>query len=368
MANTFLTTQTIARQALLRLRANEVMTQFVNRDFENEFADQGDTVRARVPATATANEFTTTITVQDITEDSTNVQLDKIADVSFELTSKQRTLNIEDFTFQVIEPAVTAIAEKIDQDINAKYVDVPYFAGTAGTTPSTLADIAAVRKVLADNKVPNSQRRLVLDTAATASMLALDSLVEVDKSGMDETLRNAIIGRVYNFELAESQHINDHTAGVYAALLDVTATGSAAATSVTLTSAAGTSTATLLQGDLMTIAGNQHVVTADTAAAVAGVVTAAIYPAIPTGGYSADAVTFVASHTANLAFHRNAITLAVRPMALPEGANGYVTSFDNLAIRVVEDYTASTKLHTISFDILYGIKVTQPELAARLLG
>ena len=372
MANTFLTVKEIARTALLRLRANEVMTKFVNRDFQDEFKKRGDTIQARVPFVAVANDFTTSISTQDINEQSVDIKLDKIADVSFEITSKQKTLSIEDFQFEVIDPAVVALAEKIDQDLNGLYIDVPFFFGTGGTTPSTLSSLAGVRKVLADNKVPNSLRHLVIDTTAAAALLSLDSLVEIDKSGMSETLRDAVLGRIYGFQLAESQHIKDHTAGGYSVLGDVTAAGTADDFSVVLTSAAGTSTDVLLKGDLLDIDGNQHVVTADTVAAVAGVVSAEVYPAVPVGGYpgtGSGTVTFVPDHTANLAFHRNAFTLAVRPMALPSGgADGYVTSFDGLSLRVVQDYDAITKKEIISFDILYGMKVTQPTLAARLLG
>lgn len=372
MANTFITVKEIARETLIRLRANEVMAGLVNRDFQNEFSDRGDTIQARVPVNLVANDFTTTISPQDISEQSVDIKLDQIADTSVALTAKERTLNIEDFSFQVIEPAATALAAKIDSKLMELYKDIPYWSGTSGTTPATLASLANTRMCLNKNKVPNGSRRLVIDPEAGASLLSLDSLVEVDKAGMDEALREAMLGRLYGFEIAETQNILTHTAGLYSILADVTAVGAAAATSVVLTSAGGASTDTLLRGDLLTIGGNQHVVTADTAAAIAGAVTASIYPAVPTGAYAGAAVVFpdqtATAHTPNLAFHRNAITLAIRPLVLPSDKEAYVTSFDGISIRVTEGYDMDTKKDTISFDVLYGMKVTQPELACRLLG
>lgn len=369
MANTFLTVQEIAREALLRLRENQVMARLVHTDHSNEFSTKGDTIKVRKPATFEAKDFTTTTAPQDITEGYVDVKLDRIADVSVDITSKEMTLNIQDFGFQVLDGAMHAIAQKIDEDLMGLYADIPYFYGTGGTTPSALADIVGVRKVLQDNKVPNAMRRLVVDTAAEAKFLTIDSFVEADKSGTTQALREANLGRLMGFDNYASQNVRDHTAGAYSALADVTATATAGATSITLTSAAGASTAKLSAGDVFQTAdGQQFVVTEDTAAAVSGVVTAAVYPAVGSA-LSASAVTFGKSHTANLAFHRNAFAFVNRPMELPQGgAEGYVASFEGLSLRVTRGYSMASKVHQISFDILYGVKTLQPELAARLLG
>jgi hypothetical protein len=56
-------------------------------------------------------------------------------------------------------------------------------------------------------------------------------------------------------------------------------------------------------------------------------------------------------------------------MALPlGGATGAVVNYNGLSIRVTMGYTMSNKVNTISWDILYGVKTLQPELAARMLG
>src|SRR5690606_20972077 len=75
MANTFLTTQQIAREALLRLRANQVMARLVHTDFSAEFGSFGDTIRVRKPATFAAEEFSGTTTPQNIEEGYVNVAL-----------------------------------------------------------------------------------------------------------------------------------------------------------------------------------------------------------------------------------------------------------------------------------------------------
>lgn len=68
MANTILTPEIIAKEALMVLRNNAVMANLVYRDYSSEFVNGvGDTISIRKPAKFTANEFASAITVQDAT-------------------------------------------------------------------------------------------------------------------------------------------------------------------------------------------------------------------------------------------------------------------------------------------------------------
>jgi hypothetical protein len=96
--NQFLTTQEIARQSLLVLRENLVFPMLSYRDCADDFAKKGDTIQVKKPPVYEANEFDGSITVQDTVEDSVLVSLDKIADVSVEITAKEMALNLESFT------------------------------------------------------------------------------------------------------------------------------------------------------------------------------------------------------------------------------------------------------------------------------
>ena len=115
MANTFLTPDIIAREALMVLRNNAVMANLVHRDYSDEFvAGVGDTITVRKPAKFTAKEYNGSIDVQDATEGSVAVKMDKHLDVSFAVTSKQMTQDIKDFSEQLLVPAMQAFADKID--------------------------------------------------------------------------------------------------------------------------------------------------------------------------------------------------------------------------------------------------------------
>lgn len=368
MSNNFLTVNEIAKESLMRLQNNLVMGGLVYTDFEDEFANKGDTVNVRKPATFVAKDFATATEAQGINESSVAVKLDKIADVTVEVTSKQLGLNIQDFGTQIVDGAMQALAQKIDADLLGLYVDIPYASGTAGTTPSALANIANVSKVLNNNKVPFGNRRLVIDPEAQAKLIILDAIANADKSGSTQGLREANMGRILGFDSYLDQNVYTHTKGNLDA--DATGTVDVSTDGTKVTVASGGNKGTIKKGDIVSFAdvSGTYVVTADAEMDTTGAGTFNVYPALKED-ITTKKITVTGSHVANLGFHRNAFALVNRPQALPMGgAEGYVANYNGLSIRVTMGYTMSTKINTISFDILYGVKTLDPDLAVRMLG
>jgi hypothetical protein len=381
MANTFNTMKTISDMTLPLLMDNIAFMPLITLGkYDSTFTKKkaGDAIQVTRPARVTAIDGTADISgsYEDFAETSVTVTLDKIATVARAWTSKEQTLNMDDLQRLVVQPAVNALAEQVNADLLDLYKKVPYFSGVSGVTPKTLAEIANARKILQDNRAPRDGRAFVMDNTAEAGFLTLDSLVEVDKSGTNSALRDAALGRVMGMVLTADNQVPLHTAGLYSALADVTiTTGAADATSIVLTSAAGTSTDTLLEGDIFTLDGNQYVVTADTSAAIAGVVTVPISPALPVafGAMTSVAVTFAdvtaLAHVPNLMFQKEAFTLASAPLeGALGGANSSFTTAHGMTITVTQDYDINTNTNLIRFDYLYGVQATMPDLALRVLG
>ena len=83
----------------------------------------------------------------------------------------------------------------------------------------------------------------------------------------------------------------------------------------------------------------------------------------------ADAPVTVVNGPASVAFHRNALALVTRNLALPMGAaNAAYASAGGLGVRVVYDYDAATKTDKISFDVIYGIKDLDSSMICALVG
>lgn len=211
MANNFLTPEIIAREALMLLRKNAVMANLVHRDYSKEFvAGVGDTITIRKPATFVAKEFTNEIEVQDATENSATVVMDKHLDVSFAVTSEQMALDIEDFSAQLLVPAMQAFQDKIDG----------YILGLAGGITNSVpssgdahADLVDARAFLTKAAAPLTERRFVANSEMEADLLKTDLFVSAEKVGDEGTaLREASLGRKFGMDIYVDQ--NADTANV----------------------------------------------------------------------------------------------------------------------------------------------------------
>lgn len=72
----------------------------------------------------------------------------------------------------------------------------------------------------------------------------------------------------------------------------------------------------------------------------------------------------------NFAFHRNAMTLVIRPLQLPQagtGARAANASFNGGTMRVVITYDGTKQGHLVTLDFLAGVKVLDTDLGAVVL-
>lgn len=210
MANTFLTPDIIAREALMVLRNNAVMANLVHRDFSNEFAAVGDTITVRKPATFEAKEYTNSITLQDATEGSVAVTLDKHLDVSFAVTSKEMTLDINDFSEQLLKPAMQAFADKVDAYLLGLASGVTNQVTYAPATDNIRNKVVDARKYLTAAAAPLTDRRFVYGSDIEADLLKTDLFLAADKVGDEGTaLREASLGRKLGLDFYTDQNVGD---------------------------------------------------------------------------------------------------------------------------------------------------------------
>lgn len=301
MANTFITPSVIAPRALATLYNNLTLAALVYRDYDEAFDGKvGDVVAVKIPATFTAQEFTSAITVQNATETSLNITLDTHLDVSFAVTAKDLTLELADFDEQLLMPAMEAIAQDIDGRLAEALVDQASTAGNHTSSPITGAYLADgttnpnaafrdARRILTRNKHGMSQRYAVLSPEAVADALSDDLIVTANQSGSTDALREGNIGRLFGFDTFESQVLG------------------------------------LGSGDKG----------------------------------QADGV----------AFHRDAVALTSRTLALPMGVGAgqaAVANYKGLGLRVVKDYDIDAKQDVVSVDTLIGVDNLRSDAAVEL--
>lgn len=210
MANTFITPTVIARTGLAVLYNTLVLAQLVWRDFDSDFAGkQGNTVNIRTPASFEAEEFNREagVTTQEVNETETALALDTIANVTVAVTDEEMTLDIEDFSAQILVPAMEAIAQKVDGDLAELLVDTAQAAGAKAELGGEKANFVfrEARKTLGRSKLPTLNRSSVVSPESSAEVLGDELIVAVDKSGSTDALREAVLGRLFGFDTFESQ-------------------------------------------------------------------------------------------------------------------------------------------------------------------
>jgi len=365
MANTLLTPSIVAKEALMVLESNLTMVPLVHADYSSEFAQVGDTVTIRKPAKFVAQNFTGTTSVQDITEGSVAVKMDRFRDVTANVTSKQMTLDIKDFSAQVIEPAMRSLAQAVDTDLLTVGVENAGTSVAATSSPTNLADIASLAKVLDLNKVPVSERRLILRPEHKYSYIITDNMSKVSYAGDNEALRRYEIGNIYGFDSFMSQNAPYCAAATSGTATAYKVTATAGQSTVAL-SDLNSASATIKEGDTFILDGYMYRFTEDKTGSSSAIASIGIDQPIHKSFTAAAATPIKKSHS--LAFHRNGLALVHRPLALPmDGSrSAYARNEDGLSIRVVFDYNSSTKTDTVSFDILYGVKALDENMIVSL--
>ncbi len=375
MATTLITPLVVAKEALIALENSMVMGNLVHRAYSSEFQPGvGATVVIRKPTTFTATAFTSTVGYSTITESSVAVIMDKHWDVSFQVTSQELSLDIANFSEQLIQPAMRAIAQAVDSDLCTRSATAIAAHYPVTATPA-VSDISNLEAVMDTMKVPQQDRRLVFAPITKAAYMSLDSFLNADKRGDGgSALRSAELGQVLGFRCYMDQNMPTFsqvmTVAFAAGTGSITGAWSAGATSGTVTGATG-AVSTVNVGAPFKVTGydewfvNQVAATSSTAGII---VLSSFLPAVKaTTMTSASVVTFQLGHRQNLAFHKNAIALVSAPLQPPiGGAVGAVANYNGLSCRVVYGYDQLYKKNNISIDFLCGVKMLDKDLAARL--
>ena len=166
MANTLLTPTAVTREALRILHQKLNFVGTVLRQYDSSFAKSGakigDSLKIRLP-----NQYTVrsgaSLSTQDIVESSVTLQVATQKGVDTTFTSDDLTMDLDDFSERILEPAMSVLAANIESDAMSMYKDVYNHVTDVGATV-TVADVLNAGKVLTDNLAPYDKRSLNLST------------------------------------------------------------------------------------------------------------------------------------------------------------------------------------------------------------
>jgi hypothetical protein len=203
----------VAADALPALMGNLVMGNLVNRNYEPVLGQAGDTVNVPIPPAMTANNIAEGGVVQTQNPNLGNAQivLNTHAEATFQVPDVTKVLAVPDLLQVYMEPAVVAIAERIESDLLGLYSQFTANAtvGAPGTT-LTEAVIDAAETALFQAKAPASQpKHLVVDADAYSALRQVPRFSEYQSAG--EAGANALIrgtvGRIKDFNVFRSQFV-----------------------------------------------------------------------------------------------------------------------------------------------------------------
>ncbi len=203
----------VAADALPALVGNLVMGNLVNRDYEPTLAQAGDTVNVPIPPTLVASNIAEggTVTTQNPSLGNAQIVLNTHAEATFQIPDVTKVLAVPDLLRVYMQPAVVAIAERIESDLLGLYAsftgNTP--VGVAGT-PITEAVIDSAETALFQAKVPASQSKyLMVDSNTYSQLRQIPRFSEYQNVG-DAGLRALIdgtVGKIKDFYVFRSQYV-----------------------------------------------------------------------------------------------------------------------------------------------------------------
>ena len=374
---------TIFAQGLSALRNRCVMPSLINNSYATSAMEKGQVISIPIPSDITTNAVVPGPYAPDsgnVAPSVAQITLSNWQEAAFTLNEQELGNIVNGYPSRQVTAAISALADYVNSTIFACHVGVTNVVGTAGTAPFQTAVDAAVdaKERLTQYKTPYGDRRLVMDTKAMGYALKLGAFAYMLNSNDPSVMREGDMGHKYGFDWFEDQQVPRHVSGTITTGLAVKVGGgggTAGAKSFVATTAVSTGACALLVGDVLSIAGHDrtYALTANaTQASAATDVTLTINAPLQYALAGSEAITVIASHTVNLAFHADAFGFASRTLAPVAGAEPNPFSMEvadpvsglTLRLQVREEF------HRIrwAFDLLWGVSLVRPDLSLRLLG
>lgn len=411
MSNAFNNPTIFAAEALRQLENSCISGNLVFRGYEGEWRKShngykvGQSISITAPVYFRAKSGAA-VDVVDLVERSVTMTLSNRWHVAWELTSEEQTYNIDEYSERFLKPAMEALANKIDISVMSLYKYIPNQVGTPNQTPKDFITFALANSKLTEHSVPQDNRNVIINPDAQAYML--DHLKGVfNPSMVGPAIERAKLPPLATMNAYVSNNVQSHTPGTAAGLSTVLVNDTVAEGDVSINlDTNGSWTLTLTEGDIFDIANCYGVnpVTGQstgklrqfvcrshtdngndcTISSIPGVSPNQIYSASAAEQYlpyqnvlalpannAAVSVAGTAStpYVANLAFHRDALALAMVDLAMPKTAVwGKSMNHKGFSIRCYRYLDGGNDKEVIRFDALWAVQAINPFMGCRICG
>ncbi len=362
-----------AQEGLILLEKALGRSARVHRGYDRDVKQKGSATGISRPSTFTAQNAPSSD--QNLEAGTVQIQLNYWKEVKFSLTDKEFSLSRENIITDHVSPAIYAISDDIDMNLASLANEVPWYYDLASTTE--YKDLTRAKKVLRDNKVPFNDGKLVYCCGSDLEAGFLELFANANFAGHSSQAAqlSGSMGVRSGVELFANNNVNTHTKGT-CSVTTLAMNGAHAKGVSTINLDAATVTGTLVAGDSFAIAGDtqRYAVTGTFTASGNAFSTVTISPPLAAAAADNAVVTVrLDTHVQNMIYHKNAFALAMAPLS--EAGNDLgakiatvVDEKSGLVLRSRIFYTGETSKISVAFDVLYGIKTLDPNLACICAG
>ena len=196
----------------------------VNRDYEGEISDAGDTVRITSVSRPTIGTYGPGVTIvpEELTDAQRTLVVDQQKYWAFKVDDVDKRQARGDVMPQAMDEASYGLSDVIDQDVASLYTQAAA-ANQLGTlaVPAANPDyfyskiLVPLKVKLDEANVPTQGRYAVIPSWLHGRALLDDRFVSAEKSGTTNTLYNGYVGRAAGFDLVMSNNCPNPTGDDY---------------------------------------------------------------------------------------------------------------------------------------------------------
>jgi hypothetical protein len=408
--NLLLTDDVIAKEALRLLKNNLVLAPLVYRNMESTFAKVGDTISLKKPfRTKTASGRT--LVKQPMVDQTIPFAIDRQEHFGLEVTVRDRTLSLEQFSERYLKSGIVQIANVVDRSIALVLKTAFFSSGTPGTA-NVIKDYLYAEAYQSNVAVPEDGMRRAVCNTLDAAEISDEVIGKFNPELVKGSIQKGYMGPIAGYDMYKTQNVYNHTVGDHGGTPLADGVTAQTGASILTNGWTNDTTGILLAGDVITFAGvyeinpqnytstgrlQNFVVTADVdSGATTGPATILISPSINDGtltgvdGEGASislaayqnvtaavandaAITVIGTanttYRQNYLFHRDAIGLAVPELELPQSATvkSRVSDPDSgLSLSMTGAYDITNQSEITRIDVIWGVHDIYPELMHRL--
>lgn len=401
MSNTLVTCSIVAKEALPILKNMLTFSKNVNRDWEDEYMGNmsrgyapGATINIKKPPRYTYRAGR--VSVPQATVETTIPLTLSQGGTDLNFTSVEQTISLTKLEDK-IAAAVAPIANEIDrQGLQLAHYNTFNALNASGALPTTqlggVQIVTDANRRLDEMGAPRDMNRmLVSGPGLNGALLNTFSGMFNSVSSLNKQYNTGLMQNAFGIDQGMDQNVDTHTNGTQnPAGVNINAANQTGSSIVTVAL-----TGTITRGTVITLPGvfavnpqsrqstgvlAQFVVTADLAV---GATSIPVSPALVTSGAfqnvsasptngSPFLIVGAAStaYQTNVAYHKDAFTLAMVPMWAPKGGKGVIDvaqeSYDGFTVKVTNFYDGVNDNAIWRLDVLFGWAATYPELSAKI--